>query len=240
MTADTEQESQSNPGWRGTWRCAAPWFLGLAVLSAIVLGPYWLISWVAGFLVTVFLWLAFLWCCLIGWATLFVVACVRFSRNLGRRRKRWAALWLSMALGIVLAHSLFWIGTTPKPLAFFGRGLLARFDIRTDIDAVRAWVASLDPNDCMTTGYSSEPEPWRYLSREEQPQLLKHQGDNVSLELDAEGRPSVRLEWGRTRAGTFGLVIGHRGMKTPASEPGMYGEKRTGLRPGIYFWYEEG
>ncbi len=222
-----------------SWCRIMPVLLGAAVLSAVVLGPFWLLSWVAGFFAAAWLGLVFLLCCLIGWATLLVVACVQFRVNLRCHRKRWAALWLSMACGIVLAHSLYWIGTTPKPLAFFGRGLLARLDIRTDIDAARAWVASLDPNDCMTTGYSSEPKPWRYLSSEEQPQILERQSDNVRLELDAEGRPSVRLEWDRSRAGTFGVVISQRGMKTPASEPGMYGEKRMRLRSGIYFWYKE-
>jgi len=34
--------------------------------------------------------------------------------------------------------------------------------------------------------------------------------------------------------------IGRKAMKTPPSEPGMYGEQCTELRPGVYFWYVEG
>ena len=49
----------------------------------------------------------------------------------------------------------------------------------------------------------------------------------------------VRLRWDEGKGGAWGLVIGRSDMKTPPSEPGMYGERRTELRPGIYFWYRE-
>lgn len=63
--------------------------------------------------------------------------------------------------------------------------------------------------------------------------------DNVRLELDAKGRPCVRLSWDQSKAGTFGLVIGDPKMETPAFGPGMYDEQRMELRPGVYFWYTE-
>jgi len=214
--------------------------LALAVWSSVLLGPLWLSSWIAGFLNSAFLWMLSGGCFfLLGWSLLFVLACIRFIQNLCDRQKVRTAVWLIIAVGIVLAHVQFKMDETRSPRASFGRGVLARVDLRTDIDAVRTWVMSLDPNDCMTEGYSPEPEPPRYLSREEQPKILKRQGDNVRVELDAAGRPCVRLEWYQSKAGKFGLVIGHQEMKAPPSEPGMYGEKRTELRPGIYFWYEE-
>jgi len=214
--------------------------LALAAWSTVFLEPSWLSDWIAGFLNSAFLWSVPKACFfLLGWPVLFVLACIRFIQDLRSQQKMRMALWLSIAVGIVLAYAQLKMNQTWSSQAFFARGLLTRVDIRTDIDAVRTWLTSLDPNDCMTEGYSSEPQPWRYLSRKDQPKVLQRQGDNVRLELDAEGRPSVRLEWDQSKDGSFGLVIGHRDMKTPPSEPGMYGEKRTELRPGIYFWYEE-
>lgn len=78
-----------------------------------------------------------------------------------------------------------------------------------------------------------------FSASEDLPEVLKRQSGYVHAEPDTNGRPSVRLVWNQSKAGVFGLVIGDKDMKTPPSEPGMYGEKRTELRPGIYFWYEE-
>lgn len=63
--------------------------------------------------------------------------------------------------------------------------------------------------------------------------------DNVRLELDAEGRPCVRLSWDQGKAGTFGLVIGDTKMETPVSGQGMYDEQRMELRPGVCLRYTE-
>ncbi len=211
-----------------------------AVWSTVFLGPWWLSTWIAGFLNVALLWLLSRACFfLLGWPVLFAWACVRFIQGLCGQQKVRAALWLTIAIGIVLAYAQLRAGKTPSDHGFFGRGILARLEVRTDIDSVRTWVMSLDPNDCMTEGYSSEPQPCRYLKKEDQPQVLRRQSGMVTLELDAQGRPCVRLGWDQSKDGIFGVVIGHSDMKTPPSEPGMYGEKHTELRPGIYFWYLE-
>ncbi len=127
----------------------------------------------------------------------------------------------------------------PPPLSSFAHGVIAHLEIQTDVDAIQTWVASLQPSDCLDVPHDGHRG--RYLTREDQPRALQRQTGDVNLELDADGRPSVRLTWfGVGKSGTWGLVIGHKEMKTPPSEADMYGEQRFNLRPGIYFWYVEG
>ena len=218
------------------WRRVAPWLLVLLVLSAIGLGPLGLLSCIAGFLKSYLLYLLLLWPILVGWLVLLLMACRRFVQAL-RARRRTSALWSGMALGIVLAFALGVMGRTPCPV-YFGHGLISRLELRTDIGAAQAWVESLDPKDCIPAPHSGSRG--KYLRVEEQPQVLQGQDGMVHLELDAEGRPCVRLTWDESKAGMWGLVSATRTCKRRPSEPGMYGEKRTQLRPGVYFWYVEG
>ena len=221
------------------WRRAVPWLLGLAVLSAIVLGPWGLLNYVAGFLKSIMLAILLGLVGLVGWGALLVVACIRFVRDLRGRRKLAAVYWSGLVLGIVLASVLQITGRTPAAIQFFAHGVSSRLAMQIDIDAVQTWVESLKPSDCLGNPHGSDK---RRLSIEDRPHVLGRQsGDvDVELELDTEGRPCVRLSWNESKAGIWGFVIGHRNAKTPPSEPEMYGEKRMEMRPGVYFWYKEG
>jgi hypothetical protein len=220
------------------WRLLGVSLLGSAVLSAIVLGPLGLFGYVAGFLKSSTLLLFLTLCGIVGWPLLLVVACVGMVRGLRGGLWRATSLWSSIAFGIVLAIVLQIAGKTPAAIQVFGHGVFRRLEMRTDIDAVQTWVASLAPRDCAVDPHSGSRG--RYLREAEQPEVLKRQDGMTNLELDGDGRPCVRLAWYESKAGSWGLVIGHRDMKTPPSDPNMYGEKRTELRPGVYFWYEEG
>lgn len=236
VDAKQERQARRQHGIHG--RRFAVWALVLAILSAVIFGPYGVVSWIAGLTGLIFLRVLFVWWAFIGWIALFAAACRGVVRGLRDRRKTSAGLWLGAALGIVLAYALFMMDKTPSSDAMFARGLVTHLEVLTDVDAIQTWIGSVDPNDCLPVPHVNSRG--RRLSREEQPEVLRRQWGHVQLELDAQGRPSVRLEWFQSKAGTFGLVIGDRAMTTPASEPGMYGEKRTAIRPGIYFWYEEG
>lgn len=235
---EAERENRFGLAYRIDGRRFAMWLLGLAVLSAVILGPYGIVSWVAGLIGVILLRVLFSLCLFVGWAALFMAGCRQFVRGLANGWTRTAGLWSTMAIGIVLAHGLFAMGTTPSSDEMFGRGLVMQLKMRTDFDAIQPWVASLNPSYCQGDRYVNPKG--RYLDGEERPEALKRQDGLVQLELDAEGRPSVRLSWYQGKVGTFGLVIGDKTMKTPPSDSGAYGERRAELRPGVYFWYEEG
>lgn len=238
MTADAEPNNHI-PSVDGIkWRPVLASLLGLAILSSVVLGPAWLSSYMAGLLNSGMISILLAVSALVAWVGLLVIACLQFVRSLRSSRKMAAGLWLSAAAGIVLAFALFFTGTTPSSEVFFARGVIMHLEMQTDVNAIQAWVESLDPSDCLDDQRPNSRQ--RYLARADQPPVLKRQTDAVRLKLDADGAPSVRLAWGGGKGGTWGLVIGRRDMGTPPSEPGMYGERRTELRPGVYFWYVEG
>jgi uncharacterized membrane protein (UPF0136 family) len=239
MTVDAGQGTRISGERRIDRRCVKAWLLGLAVLSGVILGPLGLVYWIAGFLMSAALALLLSCVAFVAWAALLMAACVRFVRSLRARRKTMAGLWLAVVFGIVIAYVLFWTGKTPYGHGLFARGLVTQLKLWTDIDALQAWAMSLDPNDCMEDRNYDTPRPGQYLRKEEQPKVLRYLTNNVRLELDAEGRPCVRLSWNQGKTGTFGLVIGDTKMETPASGPGMYDEQRRELRPGVHFWYIE-
>lgn len=238
MGVDTENNSRISLMRRIGWRRVGTWLLGLIVLSAIVIGPWGLLCYIAGLLNSSLLSLLSIPAGFFAWVVLFAMACGHCLRDLWARRKRAASYWLCIALGIPLAFGLHLMGPTRAPIDYFARGFVTYLEIRTDIDAVQTWVESLDPCDCRSDAYSGDRG--RRLSTEEQPQVLTCQNGEVQLELDPHGRPRVRLRWDQSRAGMWGLVIGHREMETPPSDPNTYGEWRAELRPGVYFWHIEG
>jgi len=171
------------------------------------------------------------------WIVLLLWACIQLTRNLRTGNRIRVGLWLSATVGIVLAFVLFGTGRTTPSQSFFAHGVVAHLEIYADVDAIQAWVESLSPGDSPSDPQVAHQS--RRLRPEDRPSILRWLGGEVDLEPDAEGQPSVRLTWREGKAGTWGLVIGRKVMGTPSSEPGMYAEKRTELRPGVYFWYVE-
>jgi hypothetical protein len=226
--------------WRIGWRGAGAGVLGLAVLSAVVFGPWGVLSFLAGWLQSSLLLVVFAAAAAVAWVALLIVACIWLVRHWRARRKQPAAYWSIVAVGVVLAFALQIMGTSPIPMHYFSRGVWRRVEIRTDMNAVQRWVESLSPSDCRDDRYPGRTSTRRHLRKEEQPQVLSRQNGTVHLELDAAGRPRVRLSWYEGKGGTWGLVIGSRDAKTPPSDPNAYGEWHRELRPGIYFWYVEG
>jgi len=218
---DIEKKDHVVPPHRISRRQVGAWLLGLMILTGVVFGPLGLPMYV--FVV---------FAAVAAWAVLWLAGGI----HLVRARRRVVDIWSSMVLVVPLVFVSFIMRMTPYPLTF-EEGLIGRLEMRTDIEAVQTWVESLDPNDCR--GDPHMDRIGRNLTAEQLLQVLPHQDGMVRLELDAEGRPCVRLTWLEGKAGTWGLVIGRRTMKTPPSEPGMYGERRTELRPGVYFWYVE-
>jgi len=233
---DAGRTNHITPTQRIDWGRAGPWLLGLAIVLGVVLGPTWLSSYGAGLLNSTMIWLLLSAWAIMAWKAMLVVAGVQVVRHLSAAHRMVAVLWLGAALGILLALNMFLTKKTLSPHLLFGHGLITRLEIQTNVDGIQTWVESLNPRD-----WRGDPhiDGGRFISltKENQPKLLRRQTGFVRVEPDAAGRPRVHLMWYRRNVGTWGLVIGRRDMNTPASEPDVHGEKRTELRPSIYFWF---
>ena len=217
--------------------CTGGLLLGLAVLSTLVLGPLGLISYAAGLVNSVFILVPLLVLGLIFWLSLLVGGCIYFAEALLTHRRKLAIAWFGLITGILLSIAFQLLGVTPSPMVAFAHGVVESVELRTDISGIQAWVSSVDMN-----SFGAEPVDTynpRRIAREDQPEVLRRQNGSVILELDADGRLRVRLDWGGGLIGHWGLVIGHETMETPPSEQTMFGEMRIEIRPGVYFWQRE-
>jgi hypothetical protein len=60
----------------------------------------------------------------------------------------------------------------------------------------------------------------------------------VTLDVDKNSNPKVRLTWGSYRTGLWGFEIGNMDMAIPQSDFNPPGEYRLTLESGAYVWYE--
>jgi hypothetical protein len=212
--------------------------LGVVTLAAVVwglvLGPFALTSYVAGRLNLAFVDVALLEVC--GRGMLIVLAGLMVvSRWVVKQRLR-AVYWLAMLAGLIAPGVLLLVPVGRPLIEWYTVGFERYVERRADVETIQAWVSMVDPNDFGGL-VSSRRE--HNLTPAERPPELARLGDAATVELDAAGRPMVRLEWHHGKGGTNGVAIGREDMPTPPSEHTMYGERRYELRPGVYFWFRE-
>lgn len=241
---DTEQSNRTVRAHRARWHRLKLWLLVLWVLSALILGPFGLLMYMPGLLHLYLLYMLLAFLGAGAWPLLLATAIRRSVRGLRTRQNRAALFWLSLASGTVLAFAVQIMGKTPYPI-FFEDGVVRRLEMRTDVEAIQAWVESLGPDDYPDEwwprgGAYVPPVRFRHLSTEEQPEILKCQDGMVQLELDREDRFRVRLSWYEGRFATWGLLIGPKDMEMPRSERGPIPEGHVEFRPGMYFWHRHG
>ncbi len=112
-----------------------------------------------------------------------------------------------------------------------GVGLRHRIESEVDIAATRVWLQSLDAEDCVDY-YHGFPLP-------ELPESLRGLGAGARLYADENGNPKVKLMWGGTPTGHWGVVIGMKDMEIPPSEFRPEVKHRLQVEPGVYvFWGE--
>lgn len=140
---------------------------------------------------------------------------------------------------IFLISLLVFFFTSVKGMLVFDRpfmyGLQTRTKNKTDVEAVRDWLKSLDKEeyDSIDNGYNSYPH-----NRSEWPKPLRALKPNkIFLSVDKNGNAKVRLVWGSSPIeGHWGIEIGTENMKIPPSDFSMYGEYRLPVEPGVYVW----
>jgi len=127
-----------------------------------------------------------------------------------------------------------------KPYTY---GFRERIRSKADVGAIRAWLKTLRKEDC--TG-----EPIRLLLTDSALPKIQWSGSvewsealkvfnpgYVTLDLDENDNPKVRLTWGGPFA-HWGVEIGMEDMEIPASDFSQFGEYRLPVEPGVYVWYE--
>jgi len=223
---------------RREWLCGLR-LVGVGALlgPALLLGPFGCFAYAAGLLNIANIFAGML--ALVVWGSLLVYALVRLVRTLrrGEPRRSQVPLWTVVVVAVLLSFLLHFTEATPHGTTLFARGFERHLEVLTNIDAIQAWVVTLDPND-----YVGEAREYfrEGLARRDQPPVVACLNADAMIELDDTGRPKLRLRWDASKAGLWGIVVGHEDMETPPPDYSMYGEITCELRRGVYFWFEEG
>jgi hypothetical protein len=207
---------------------AVPWF---------VYGPFGIVSYVGGMFncVQVFLVIMLLGLPALVAAPFFLFEVV-YAPVIWRRatpaRRRGLILRIVLAGGLGCPFMLGLIGLTPTPFDIFARGFVRYVDRRADIEAIRSWAATLDPNE--HPGSQVGRLAGQLKESEQPPAVARLHPKWVLAESDEKGRRAVRLLWGSGMIGSLSLVVGREDMPTPPSDASRPGERRYPLAPGAY------
>ena len=160
---------------------------------------------------------------------------VKLSKRRGKHTRKERFLIIAetcvplIFVGLFLAP--FFVGRERIGMGLVGIGLRHRVESEVDIAATRAWLTLLDDEDYDSYGgvFSSDlPESFRGL---------KNAG--AILSADENGNAKIRLEWGGTPTGHWGIVIGMKDMKIPPSESSPEAWVIMPVEPGVYVWWGE-
>lgn len=164
---------------------------------------------------------------------------------------------------IVVACAAFTVlevttGMVPSPLMMYVRGFTGYAVNATDVQAIQNWLGTLDPNECRgqyvylesATGVNpnlSHIDASRSVLWP--PSLARFHPVQIGLLLDDTGRPMIRLQWGSSFVGSWGIVVGIRDMRTPETQESAWSkyqkpggemqrvwEYRRPIAPGAYVW----
>lgn len=156
-------------------------------------------------------------------------------------------LLLLRILVIVCLGGYLTLPFTPiKPPGYktYSKGFIKYVESNADIEAIRDWLGTLKPEDCLEYHIVSTSDVRRQeggpkeLVKKAWPKIITPlDPGHVTLLLDENNQPIVRLTWGGA-FGHWGFVVGDEKMPTPGSDLSRYGEYRQEIRKGVYIWYE--
>jgi len=112
----------------------------------------------------------------------------------------------------------------------FTHGFRERMRSKADIEAIRDWLKRRGKKEPTGDTVRFILYGWPKSVKVLEPRY-------VSLDMDKNGNPKVRLHWGGG-FGHWGVEIGMEDMETPESDFSRYGEYRLPLQPGAYVWHE--
>ncbi|MBC8378997.1 MAG: hypothetical protein H8E62_07480 [Planctomycetes bacterium] len=161
-------------------------------------------------------------------------------------------LWFTR-IAVMLLPVLFFILSFLFPVGQpgykpFTAGFHQRMQKRLDVEKIRVWLETLDPE--LFDGESYDliyrlndnvfpfPIP-KNVPPFPIPKEIRGLGENVRrLDFYTENKMRcIRIKWG-SFLGSWGIVIGPEEMKIPASDFSDDGECRLKLEDGVYVWHE--
>ena len=159
------------------------------------------------------------------------------------KKRRLLLLRVFVIIGLTIYLMLPFTPIRPPGMRIYIAGFSKYVKANADIEAIRGWLGTLKPEDCVdynsiVGSYGSTRSSPKQLKKQEWPKVIANLHPRyVVLSLDDE-YPKVRLNWGSGLLGSWGLVVGNESMEPPASDLSRHGEYRLELCKGAYVWYE--
>jgi hypothetical protein len=158
-------------------------------------------------------------------------------------RRRLQLLRLLVIAGLGVYSVLPFTSLLPSGIDIYMRGFRHYVEANVNIAGIRNWLGTLRLEDCVVYNItnaqngtkSSSPKE---LQKQEWPEVIaKLEPRYVTLSVDDDEHPEVRLNWGSGFLGSWGLTVGNKAMHTPESDISPHGEYREEIRKGAYIWY---
>jgi hypothetical protein len=171
---------------------------------------------------------------------------VSWPRRMANRRRLWKLRGLVIG-GLSLYAGLFFLPVFSSQDAFT-LGLKKYAQSNVDVPTIQAWLKTVDPKDCMGDMLKIRVDALPDAEKAHWPEAIKSlKSGLVSLHLDSERRPVVRLEWGGWDE-AWGVMVGSAEMETPKTKlmrgdviwrHALYerGHYTRPLASGVYVWY---
>jgi hypothetical protein len=159
------------------------------------------------------------------------------------KRPRLLLLRLLVIIGLGAYLILAFTPVSPHGFNMYIKGFEKYIGAKADIVGIRSWLDTLGPDECVVYNITnaqdgSKSSSPRNLQQQEWPGVIgKLQPRHVTLSVDEDKHPKVRLNWGSGILGSWGITVGHETMPTPESDLSRYGEYRQGISKGAYIWY---
>jgi hypothetical protein len=253
--SETETASTNETRGKLAGLHAKRWYVFDIILIIVVLlygtlnDPFGLIMYVCGLFnqmgiraMMTFAWV--LW--MIPAALCFVVVVLRIIISWPKHMTksfRLSMLQVLAVFGLALYSALPFIQIGPRGIDVYMKGFTKYVEANADIAAIRSWLGTLHPDDCVVYNITNlndgtKRSSPKQLEKPEWPEAIAHTGPRyVVLSLYDEKDPQVRLNWGSGFLGSWGLVVGVETMPTPKSDLSRYGEYRKEIQKGAYIWY---
>jgi hypothetical protein len=233
-TTETPQvhTRQYSRGWK-TWDV----FVFVVLIAGVILFPLGGFDYICGRLNFMPYWL-FRWCCypIIGCSIvlcLSIALCLRtkaFNALINRALTNRGAKALIVPIALVGLVVFLWIvpGLRGPFYMSYMQGFRDRIESNADIEDLRIWLRTLREEDYSDENFIALESRFR-----ESLSVLRWTG---YISAGENGSPEIRLVWGSSSSGVWGVVIGMEDTETPRSDYSEGGEYILAVEPGVYVW----
>lgn len=234
--------------YEGYWYFFDILLIVIVYLYGTLNDPFGIIMYVCGFCNRLELraYMMFVWVALMVPATLCgVVLLLRMISSWPKHienKCRLLLLRLLVVLGLGSYLMLPFVPVKPDGMNAYIKGFRHYIEARADVVGIRSWLGTLGPEDCVVynitlSGGRKASSP-KDLQEQEWPKVVAQLKPRyVTLSVDDDKHPRVRINWGSGFLGSWGIVVGSEIMPTPESDLSAHGEYREEISKGAYIWY---